>query len=80
MCSIDGRCRLEEGTGEMTAVVEGQAYWKVGDHAHVWIVDAVVPAKAGRPPFAVLVSKDGRSTEDVDLTHLENPNLYTRVP
>ncbi len=64
----------------MTAVVEGQAYWKVGDHAHVWTVDAVIPAKAGRPPFVVLVSKDGRSTEDVDLTHLENPNLYTRVP
>jgi hypothetical protein len=64
----------------MTAVLEGQKYWKVGDHTHLWIVDAVMPGKAGRPPFAVLVSQDGRSTEDVDLTHLENPNLYTRAP
>jgi hypothetical protein len=64
----------------MTTVLEGQAYWKAGDHVHVWVVDAVVPARAGQPAFAVLVSKDGRRTEDVDLTHLDNPNLYTRVP
>jgi hypothetical protein len=64
----------------MTAILEGQKYWKVGDHTHVWVVDAVVPGKAGRLTFAVLVSEDASSTEDVDLTHLENPNLYTRVP
>lgn len=64
----------------MTTVLEGQRYWKVGDHTHVWVVDAVVAGKGGRPAFAVLVSEDGRSTEDVDLTHLENPNLYTRAP
>ena len=63
----------------MTTVLEGQKYWKAGDHAHVWVVDAVVAAKAGRPAFAVLVSEDSRSSEDVDLTHLENPNLYTRA-
>jgi hypothetical protein len=63
----------------MTTVLEGQKYWKVGDHTHVWVVDAVIPAEANRPAFAVLVSQDARSTEDVDLTHLENPNLYTRV-
>ena len=64
----------------MTTVLEGQRYWKVGDHTHVWVVDAVVAGKAERSPFAVLVSEDASSTEDVDLTHLENPNLYTRIP
>ncbi len=61
----------------MTSILEGQRFWKHGDHAHVWVVDAIVPAKNGRPPFAVLVDEDGRASEDVDLGHLENPNLYT---
>ena len=64
----------------MTTVLEGQKFWKVGDHTHVWVVDAVVPGAASRAAFAVLVSEAASSTEDVDLTHLEDPNLYTRVP
>ena len=64
----------------MTEILEGQRYWKVGDHTHVWIVDAVEPEKAGRPAFAILVSEDRHATEDVDLSHLKNPNLYSPVP
>ncbi len=63
----------------MTGILEGQRFWKRGDHRHVWVVDAIVPAENGHPPFAVLVNEDGRVTEDVDLSHLENPNLYTPV-
>ena len=60
----------------MTGILEGQRFWKLGDHSHVWVVGAIVPAKNGHPAVAVLVSEDGRVTEDVDLSHLENPNLY----
>ncbi len=63
----------------MTGILEGQRFWKHGDHSHVWGVDAIVPAENGHPPFAVLVNEDGRVAEDVDLSHLENPNLYTPV-
>ncbi len=63
----------------MTGILEGQRFWKRGDHSHVWVVDAIVPAENGHPPFAVLVNEDRRVTEDVDLSHLENPNLYTLV-
>ncbi len=63
----------------MTSILEGQRFWKRGDHSHVWVVDAIVPAENGHPPFAVLVNEDGQVTEDVDLSHLENPNLYTPV-
>ncbi len=51
----------------MTDILEGQRFWKRGDHSHVWVVDAIVPAENGHPPFAVLVNEDGRVTEDVDL-------------
>jgi hypothetical protein len=64
----------------MTTILEGQRFWKHGDHSHVWVVDAIVPAKDHRPAFAVLVSEEGRASEDVDLSHLANPNLYTPVP
>ncbi len=63
----------------MTGILEGQRFWKHGDHSHVWVVDAIVPAESGHPPFAVLVNEDGRVAEDVDLSHLENPNLYMPV-
>lgn len=63
----------------MTVVLEGQRFWKHGDHKHVWVVDAIVRDKEGRPPFAVLVSEDGRMTEDVDLSHLQDLNQYTPV-
>ena len=63
----------------MRSELLGQRFWKHGDHRHVWIVDAVEPEKNGRPPFAILVSEDGQSTEDVDLSHLEDPAQYTKV-
>ncbi|MHA1565033.1 MAG: hypothetical protein ACTSX7_06955 [Alphaproteobacteria bacterium] len=64
----------------MTEILEGQRYWKVGDRSHVWVVDAVEPEKADRPAFAIMVSEDGLATEDVDLSHLNNLNLYGPVP
>jgi len=60
----------------MTAIREGQRFWKHGNHRHVWIVDAVVSEKPGRPAFAVLVSEDGTASEDVDIDHLCDRNLY----
>ena len=64
----------------MTEVLEGTKYWKVGDHRHVWVVDAIEPKTSDRPAFAILVSEDGLNSEDVDLSHLLNPDLYTPVP
>ena len=63
----------------MKEISEGQKYWKSGDHRHVWVVDAVEPGTAERPAFAILVSEGGTATEDVDLSHLQNPDLYTPV-
>ena len=64
----------------MTTIFEGQRFWKHGDHSPVWIVDTIIPAKGHRPAFAVLVSEAGRASADVDLSHLENSELYTPVP
>lgn len=64
----------------MTTVLEGQKFWKTGDHSHVWVVDAVLHTPADREPFAILVSEDGKAAEDVVLSHLENPELYRPVP
>ena len=61
----------------MTDVHEGQRYWKHGDHAHVWIVDAIVRDDGKRQPFAILVSADGLEVEDVDISHLEDRDQYT---
>ena len=66
--------------GCVSNILEGQRFWKHGDHTHVWVVDAIVPGQPGRAAFAVLLSEDGQTTEDVDVSHLENPNLYTPVP
>ena len=63
----------------MTEILEGMKYWKVGDHKHVWVVDAVESESLGQPAFAILVSEDGLSSEDVDLSRLRNPDLYTPV-
>jgi hypothetical protein len=63
----------------MTEALQGRRFWKHGNHTHVWVVDAIISDKEGHPPFAVLVSEDGRSSEDVDLSHLENTDLYTPV-
>ena len=57
----------------------GRRYWKVGDHGCIWVVDAVEPGKAGQPAYVILVTDDERSSEDVELSHLENPELYTPV-
>ena len=64
----------------MTTVLEGQKYWKAGDHTHIWVVDAVLHAPADREPYVVLVSEDGTAAEDVDLSHLQNRELYLPVP
>ena len=64
----------------MKEIMEGQKYWKAGDHRHVWFVQAVEPETPERPAFAILVSADRTATEDVDLSHLQNPDLYTPVP
>lgn len=63
----------------MTEILEGMKYWKAGDHTHVWVVDAVEPESNGRSAFAILVSEGGEASEDVDLSHLRNPELYTPV-
>ena len=63
----------------MTTILEGQKFWKHGDHIHVWVVDAIIPAKNEHPSYAVLVDEQGRATEDVDLSHLRNRELYTPV-
>ena len=57
----------------------GTKLWKTGDHTHVWTVDVLIPAREGRPAFAVLVSEDGLHAEDVDLSHLEEPGQFTPV-
>jgi hypothetical protein len=64
----------------MTHHLEGQHFWKVGNHKHVWVVDTVIEASAHKPAFAVLVCEDLDASEDVDLSHLENPEVYTPVP
>lgn len=64
----------------MTNILQGQRFWKHGDHENVWVVDAVVPGDLQRPAFAILIREDGQTVEDVDLGHLQNPSLYTPVP
>lgn len=64
----------------MLGIMEGQRYWKVGDHKHVWVVDAILPRKNGTNHYVVLVSEDGMETEDVDLSHIANPELFIRIP
>ncbi len=64
----------------MTTVLEGQKYWKACDHGHIWVVDAVLHNPADREPYVVLVSEDGTAAEDVDLSHLQNRELYLPVP
>jgi hypothetical protein len=63
----------------MTTELIGRKFWKPGDRQHVWVVDAVVPTAKGRPTFVVLVSQEGDMAEDVDLSHLEDPEQYTPV-
>lgn len=58
-------------------VALGARYWQTGDRRHVWIVDGIVSGQTGRPPFAVLVSEDGKRTEDVDLARLLDPAQFT---
>jgi hypothetical protein len=64
----------------MREILEGQRYWKIGDRRHVWIVDAMEPKTVERSAFAILVSEDGTATKDVDLSHLQNPSLYSPIP
>lgn len=63
----------------MTEILEGQRFWKLGDRRHVWVVDAVVTEDHDRAPFAIMVSEDLQNTEDVDLSHLSNIEIYVPV-
>ena len=58
----------------------GRRFYKVGDHNRVWVVSAIEPESNERPPFAVLISQDALRVEDVDLSHLDNLELYAPVP
>jgi hypothetical protein len=40
-------------------ILDGQDYWKIGDHTHVWIVEAVESETAEGSVFAILVSEGG---------------------
>ena len=63
----------------MTNIEIGCRFWKAGDRAHIWVVDGLIPAKAGVPAYAILVSDDERQVEEVDLSHLEDPEQFTRI-
>ena len=63
----------------MTGITIGCRFWKTADRKHVWVVDGIVPAKAGRPAYAILVSEDGLEAEDVDVSHLEDREQYTQI-
>lgn len=64
----------------MSEIVEGQRFWKHGDHEHVWVVDAVVPSKTGSGHYAIMVADHGAAEEEVDLDRLRDRSIYTRVP
>lgn len=64
----------------MTQVFEGQRFWKRGDHRHVWVVDAVLPRRAGGGRYALLVAEHGDAEEEVDLDHLLDRQIYTPLP
>lgn len=64
---------------EFAGVSLGGRYWKVGDRAHVWIVDALVPAADMRTAQVVLVSEDGGSVEEIELSHLKDLEQYAPV-
>lgn len=58
----------------------GRRFYKAGDHSRIWIVSAIEPKTATRPPFAILISQDELQVEDVDASHLENADLYAPAP
>ena len=64
----------------MADKLKGRRFWKVGNRRHVWIVDAFITDDHERAPFAVLVSEDRQSTEDVDLSHLLDTGIYLPAP
>ncbi|RDD61044.1 hypothetical protein [Ferruginivarius sediminum] len=64
----------------MTDIVQGQRFWKHGDHRHVWIVDAVLSRPDGEGQYAILVAEHGDAEEEVDMERLRDRAYYTRVP
>jgi len=60
----------------MSGVREGQRFRKRGDHRHIWVIDAIVQRKDRPGHYAILVSEDGNSEEEVDLALLADVNLY----
>ena len=63
----------------MSGVGEGQRFRKRGDHRHIWVIDAIVQRKDRPGHYAILVSDDGNSEEEVDLALLADVNLYQPV-
>lgn len=57
----------------------GNKLCRIGDHEHLWIIESIIPAEAGKPAFAVLVRDDGLSAEDIDLNYLGDPELYIPI-
>lgn len=64
----------------MTEILEGQRFWKHGDHRHVWVVESVVRSADGSRHALVLADEHGRAHEEVELDRLSDRALYTPVP
>lgn len=64
----------------MSGIEEGQRYLKRGNHRHVWVVDAIIQRRDRPGYYALLVSEDGTSEEEVDIASLADRNLYQPVP
>lgn len=64
----------------MTDVVEGQRFWKHGDHRHVWVVDAVLPRGDGTGHDVVLVAEHEHAVEEVSIDRLRDRSYFIRVP
>jgi hypothetical protein len=64
---------------EFSGVSLGARYWKTGDRKHSWVVDALIPSDGGRSAVVVLISEGGACVEEVELSHLKDPEQYGPV-
>jgi len=63
----------------MSDIFIGQRYRRIGEHNRVWIVTGTVERPSENRPFAVLVSDDGKATQDVEFAHLEDPEIFEHL-
>ena len=63
---------------EFSGVSMGARFWKTGDRKHSWVVDTLIPSDGGRS-VVVLMSEDGACVEEVELSHLKDPEQYGPV-